>query len=100
MFGIDLDGCRDPQTGKVAENWMGFTWIPYERLDVPAGNTARTVAWCKSSLQYGTGINVRTDISENKSKRGHPTEVYGWMSMGAVRQDERKVVQIDFATNV
>lgn len=88
------------QTGQVAKNWMGFTWIPYELLDVPAANTARTVAWCKSGIQFGTGIEVRTDIAENKGKRGHPTEVYGWMSLGAVRQDEKKVVQIDFATNV
>lgn len=88
------------QTGQVAKNWMGFTWIPYEGLDAPAANTARTVAWCKSSVQYGTGIDVRTDVDQNKGKRGHPTEVYGWMSLGAVRQDERKVVQIDFATNV
>ena len=87
------------EKGEIA-NWGGFTWIPYEALDVPASNTARTVAWCKSALQYGTGIDVKTDIRENTNKRGHPTEVYGWLSMGAVRQDDKKVVQIDFATNV
>lgn len=88
------------QTGKLADKWLGFNWLPYNALDVPAGNTSRTVAWAKSCLQFGTGINVRTDISENKTKRGHPTEVYGWMSLGATRQDEKKVVQIDFANNV
>jgi hypothetical protein len=88
------------QTGKIAQNWMGFTWIPYEGFDVPAGNTARAVGWCKSALQFGTGIDVRTDVDVNKSKRGNPTEVYGWLSLGATRQDERKVVQLDFATNV
>lgn len=88
------------QTGKIAQNWMGFTWIPYEAMDVPAGNTARAVAWCKSALQFGTGIEVRTDVEVNKTKRGHPTEVYGWLSLGATRQDEKKVVQLDFATNV
>ena len=46
------------------------------------------------------GITVKTDIRENTTKRGHPTEVYGWMSFGATRQDEKKVVQIDFANNV
>ncbi len=88
------------QTGQIAKNWMGFTWIPYELLDVPAANTARTVAWCKSAVQFGTGIDPGTDVRENKNKRGHPTEVYAWGSFGATRQDERKVVQIDFATNV
>lgn len=88
------------QAGQVAENWMGFTWIPYERLPVGAGGGSdrRTFAWTKSSLQFGTGIDVRTDVDQNKAKRGHPTEVYGWMSFGAVRQDNAKVVAIDFTT--
>lgn len=88
------------QTGKLADKWLGFNWLPYNALDVPAGNTSRTVAWAKSCLQFGTGIEVKTDVRENATKRGHPTEVYGWMSFGATRQDEKKVVQIDFANNV
>lgn len=86
------------QAGQVAQNWCGFTWIPYEQLDVGAGGGTdrRTVAWCKSGVQFGTGIDVRTDVDTNKGKRGHPTEVYGWLSLGATRQDEKKVVAIDF----
>jgi hypothetical protein len=46
------------QAGQVAQNWCGFTWIPYEQLDVGAGGGTdrRTVAWCKSGVQFGTGI--------------------------------------------
>lgn len=87
------------ENGEVA-NWAGFEWIPYEDLDVPAANTARTVAWSSTAVHYGTGIAPKTDVGENKAKRGHPTEVYGVISLGATRQDEKKVVQIDFATNV
>lgn len=88
------------QTGALAGKWCGFNWIPYNALDVPAGNTSRTIAWAKSALQFGTGINVKTDVSENKTKRGHPVEAYAFMSLGATRQDESKVVQIDFASNL
>lgn len=86
------------QSGKVAENWMGFTWVPYQALDNGAGGAteARTVAWAKSGVEIGMGINFKTDVSENKAKRGHPTEAYGWLSLGAGRQDEKKVVAIDF----
>lgn len=86
------------QSGKVAENWMGFTWVPYQALDNGAGGgaEARTVAWAKSGVEIGMGINFKTDVSENKQKRGHPTEAYGWLSLGAGRQDEKKVVAIDF----
>lgn len=99
LTSADFLAVRMLEQGEVT-NWCGFEWIPYEDLDVPAGNTARTVAWTSSSVHYGTGMNVKTDVSENKAKRGHPMEVYGMLSLGAVRQDERKVVQIDFATNV
>ena len=86
------------QSGKVAENWMGFTWVPYQALDNGAGGgtEARTVAWAKSGVEIGMGLNFKTDVSENKAKRGHPTEAYGWLSLGAGRQDEKRVVAIDF----
>lgn len=86
------------QAGQVAKNWLGFTWVPYQGLDVPAGSTHRTVAYAKSAVQFGTGINMKTWVGENTAKRGHPVESYVWMSMGAGRQDEKKVVQIDFTT--
>jgi hypothetical protein len=86
------------QSGQVARNWAGFTWIPYEGLDAGAGGGTekKAVAWAKSACQFGTGIDVRTDVDINKNKRGHPNEVYGWMSFGATRQTELKVVTIDF----
>jgi Phage capsid protein len=99
LISADFLAVRMLEQGEVT-NWCGFEWVPYEGLDVPAANTARTFAWSSTAVHYGTGINVKTDVSENKAKRGHPMEVYGVMSLGAVRQDERKVVQIDFATNV
>lgn len=100
LTSADFMATKMLQAGQVAENWCGFTWIPYENLRAGAGGGTekRTVAWAKSGLQFGTGIDVRTDVDTNKAKRGHPTEVYGWLSLGATRQDEEKVVAIDFTT--
>jgi len=86
------------QDGKVGTNWMGFKWIPYQGLDNGAGGVleARTVAYAKSAVHYGTGIETKTRVGENTAKRGHPVEAYAWMSLGAGRQDEKKVVAIDF----
>lgn len=88
------------QSGQVAQNWMGFTWIPYQALDNGAGGATerRAAAWAKSAVHYGTGIETKTRVGENTQKRGHPTEAYAWMSLGAGRQDEKKVVAIDFLT--
>lgn len=86
------------QDGKVATNWLGFTWVPYQALDNGAGGAteARTVAWAKSGVHMGMGINFKTHVGENTQKRGHPTEAYAMLSLGAGRQDEKKVVVIDF----
>lgn len=88
------------ENGEILRNWLGFTWIPYQNLDAPAANTVRTVAYSRSAVHYGVGIDVKTWVGENTAKRGHPVESYVWMSMGAGRQDDKKVVQIDYATNV
>jgi hypothetical protein len=98
LTSADFMAVRMLEDGKVAGNWCGFTWIPYEQLDNGAGGATerKTVAWAKSAAHYGTGINVKTSIGENTQKRGHPTEAYGYMSLGAGRQDEKKVVTIDF----
>lgn len=84
------------QEGKVAGKWLGMNWVPYQALDKPVAGTTRTVAYTKSAVDYGVGIETKTRIGENQQKRGHPVEAYAWMSMGAGRQDEKKVVQIDF----
>lgn len=86
------------QSGKVDGKWMGVNWVPYQALDVPAAGQRRTVMWAKSAVHYGTGIETKTSVGENTQKRGHPTEAYAWMSLGAGRQDEKKVVAIDFLT--
>lgn len=99
LTSADFMASKFLENGEVG-NWCGFEWIPYEDLDVPSANVARTVAWTSTAVHYGIGMNVKTDISENKAKRGHPMEVYGAMSIGATRENELKVVQIDFATNV
>lgn len=99
LTSADFLAARMLENGEIT-NWCGFMWIPYEDLDVPSANVARAVAWQNTAVHFGTGINVKTDIGENRNKRGHPTEVYGWLSQGATRQDEKKVVQLDFATNV
>ena len=100
LTSADFMAVRMLQEGKLSDRWLGFTWLPYNALDVPAANTSRTAAWAKSAVQYGTGINVLTSVRKNEDKRGHPTEVYSYMSQGATRQDEKKVVQIDFANNI
>lgn len=91
-----LEG-RMIQQGKVASTWMGFNWIPYEKLANGAGGATerRAVAYCKSALHFGDADITGFDISVRNDKK-NITQVGGVHSFGAGRSNEKKVVAIDF----
>ncbi|WP_028354773.1 phage capsid protein [Bordetella petrii] len=82
------------QDGDVSGRWMGFKWVPYEAVAIPAANTARTVAWTKSAIHFGTGF-VEGTAGRRKDKK-NLMQVDMAASHGAVRVEEEKVVAIDF----
>lgn len=82
------------QDGDVSGRWMGFKWVPYEGVQITGGNTARTVAWAKSSIHFGTGF-VEGTAGRRKDKK-NLMQVDMAASHGAVRVEEEKVVAIDF----
>jgi len=81
------------QEGGVARKWMGFTWIPYERM-VLTSSTYYAVAWAKSGIHFGSGYE-----EGNVTRRGDKKDLWQvsmGASYGAGRQDETKVVEIAF----
>jgi len=85
------------QEGGVGGKWLGFNWIPYEKL-VAGGtaNTKRTVAYCGSAIHYGDAEITGFDIVTRGDKK-HIKQIGGTHSFGAGRANEKKVVAIDFA---
>lgn len=71
---------------------MGFTWIPTERTPL-SGNTRLLYAWAKSGVTLGKGADITTKVGEDPGK-GFNTRVYAKMSIGSVRVEEEKVVEI------
>jgi hypothetical protein len=81
------------QEGAVGKKWMGFTWLPYERLYF-ASSTYYAVAWAKSGIHFGEGY-----VEGNVTRRGDKKDLWQvsmGASFGAGRQDESKVVEIAF----
>jgi len=81
------------QDGKIAKNWLGFTWIPYQGFTFSAF-TYYAYAWCKSGLHFGKGYE-----EGNVTRRGDKKDLWQVSmsaSYGAGRQDELKVVEIAF----
>lgn len=85
------------QDGEISKKWLGFNWIPYERLKVDATTSAVTsVAWAKSGVHFGTGQNLQIDIGPRRDKR-NVIQLSAQTSYGAGRANEQKCVALNFA---
>ena len=81
------------QQGKLAGQFLGFNWVPYEKLNV-TGGVYSTVAFAKSGIHFGKGFE-EGDVAKRPDKK-NTWQVSMAGSYGAGRQDEAKVVQVDF----
>lgn len=74
--------------------FMGMKWKRIELLP-KTGNIRSCGIYTKDGMGLGVGMNITNDVSVNKAKRGFPITVYSMMSLGAVRGQDKCVVQID-----
>lgn len=80
------------QNGTMKGKWMGFNWVPTERL--PKASTTRlSYAWAKSGVTLGIGKDTTTKVGEDPGK-GFNVRVYAKQAIGAVRSEEVKVVEV------
>lgn len=80
------------QDGDIEGKWMGFNWIPSERTPYD-GATRRLYAWAKSGVTLGKGQDITTEVGKDPGK-GFNVRIYAKQSIGAVRVEEEKVVEI------
>ena len=84
------------QEGGVGGKWMGFNWIPYEKLSQgAAAGQLRTVAYCGSAIHFGEADITGFDITTRSDKK-NIKQVGGVHSLAAGRANEKRVVAIDF----
>lgn len=84
------------QDGGVGGKWMGFNWIPYEKLSQGAAvGELRTVAYCGSAIHFGEADITGFDITTRSDKK-NIKQVGGVHSLAAGRANEKKVVALDF----
>jgi hypothetical protein len=93
LTSADYNAVQMIQAGSLRGTWMGFRWIPSERLPI-TGTTRTCLAWAKSGLVFGKGEDIMTKVGEDPTK-GFNYRVYAKMSVGAVRVDEEKVVAVE-----
>lgn len=78
--------------GKITR-FMGFTWIPTQRLPIVTATDVRSCfAWHKSAVKLGEGArNSYIDIRPDKR---HAKQIRSVGRLGAVRTENEKVVRI------
>lgn len=78
------------------DTFMGFTFKRLERLLVDSNSYRRVIAWNRSGLKLGISKDITARIAERPDKR-FSIYAYFMMSLGAVRMQEDKVVEIKCA---
>jgi hypothetical protein len=79
--------------GKIT-SFMGFNFLQCERLVTNGSGYRRVPAYAKSGMHLGMWNDIRTDVSQRKSKAGLPWQVYVYGTFGATRLEEAKTVEI------
>lgn len=93
LTSADFISAKFLESGDVEGNWLGFKWIPMERL--PKVATTRSLfAYAKSGVTLGIGENITHKVGEDPGK-GFNVRIYAKQSLGAVRVEEEKVVEIE-----
>lgn len=81
------------QSGDISGKWMGFNWVPYNRI-YNDGTTYYNVAWCKSGIQFGKGFEEGD--AKRRADKKNTLQVSMAASYGALRTQAEKVVEIAF----
>lgn len=92
LTSADFMAAKMLQDGNTSGKWCGFNWIPSE-LCPKTGTTRSLPAWAKSGAALGVGQDVTTDVGKDPGK-GFNVRVYTKLSIGAVRVEEEKVVEV------
>lgn len=76
------------------EYFMGFSFVPTERLPVDGSSYRRLPVWTKSGMHFGTWMPPKTSIDQRKDLQGYPWQVYTMASFNATRRDAKRIVEI------
>lgn len=93
LTSADFMAVKMLQEGNIASKWMGFNWVPYERVN-NSGGTYSAMAWAKDAIHFGTGFFEGR--SQRRGDKQDTMQVSAAGSVGAVRVWEYGVVQVDF----
>lgn len=75
-------------------HYMGFDFVHTELLQAINTSVTSVPVFVQSGVHLGLWADMITDIDRRKDLKGQPWQAYLYMTMGATRIEEGKVVQI------
>ena len=79
--------------GKVTR-FLGINFLHTELLAVNGSSQRRCPVWAKSGMYLGLWNDITTDVDQRKDLQGLPWQVYIYMTAGATRLEEKKVIEV------
>lgn len=83
--------------GRV-QRFLGVEFIHSERLptgtDDQSGTSTKVGLWQKEGMHFGIWNDITTDVAQRKDLQGLPWQAYVYMTAGATRLEEKRLVQI------
>lgn len=92
---ISLDYGDRPvlEDGKL-KKFLGINFVHSQRLLTDASGYRRVPVFTKSGIELRMWEDITTDVSQLKTKRGQPWQVYAMATFGAARTDNKLVVEV------
>jgi len=88
----DYNSVRALVRGEI-DSFVGFKFVHTELIPLDGNSYLRLPCWVKTGLLFTSGLEVQTRVSERADKR-FSTYVYARAGFGAVRMQEKKIVEI------
>lgn len=92
LTSVDFNTIKPLVDGKVV-SWMGFTFIPTERLPVDGSDDRRCPAWS----EFGMGFGIWEDVFVRESERpdkNYNRQIYTRTQVGATRLEEERCFSV------
>lgn len=81
--------------GKI-NRFLGINFVHTELIQYSTSNASNRMVpiWAKSGMHLGIWGDVKTDVTQRKDIQGLPWQAYLYLTAGATRLEEKKVVQV------
>lgn len=88
----DFNTVKALAQGEV-NSFVGFEIVRSERLPLADTDDRRCFGWTKSAMKLGIGKDIGVEI-DRLPDYNYTTQIYGRISLGAIRMEEGKVIDI------